>query len=77
LLSKFVDGGVADGEDRDPVDAVDAAMATAVIDRAIEVFGGMGVSDDTPLAYFYAWARSLCIVDGPDAVPRRSREASG
>src|SRR5271166_788577 len=48
------------------------AMATAVIDRAIEVFGGMGVSDDTPLAYFYAWARSLRIVDGPDAVHRRS-----
>jgi acyl-CoA dehydrogenase len=48
------------------------AMATAVIDRAIEVFGGKGVSDDTPLAYFYAWARSLRIVDGPDAVHLRS-----
>ena len=48
------------------------AMATAVIDRAIEVFGGAGVSDDTPLAYFYAWSRALRIVDGPDAVHRRS-----
>jgi len=48
------------------------AMAVAVIDRAIEVFGGAGVSDDTPLAYFYVWARSLRIVDGPDAVHRRS-----
>jgi len=48
------------------------AMATAVIDRAIEVFGGMGVSDDSPLAYFYAWARVLRIVDGPDAVHRRT-----
>jgi acyl-CoA dehydrogenase len=48
------------------------AMATTVIDRAIEVFGGAGVSDDTPLAYFYAWARALRIVDGPDAVHRRS-----
>ena len=48
------------------------AMAIAVIDRAIEVFGGAGISDDTPLAYFYAWARSLRIVDGPDAVHRRS-----
>lgn len=47
------------------------AVATAVIDRAIEVFGGAGVSDDTPLAYFYAWARALRIVDGPDAVHRR------
>ncbi|WP_443678540.1 acyl-CoA dehydrogenase family protein [Nocardioides faecalis] len=48
------------------------AMAVAVIDRAIEVFGGAGVSGDTPLAYFYAWARVLRIVDGPDAVHRRS-----
>jgi acyl-CoA dehydrogenase len=47
-------------------------VATAVIDRAIEVFGGAGVSDDTPLAYFYAWARVLRIVDGPDAVHRRT-----
>ena len=48
------------------------AVATKVIDRAIEVHGAKGVSDDTPLAYFYAWARSLRIVDGPDAVHRRS-----
>lgn len=48
------------------------AVATAVIDRAIEVHGGAGVSDDFPLAYFYAWARVLRIVDGPDAVHRRS-----
>jgi acyl-CoA dehydrogenase len=47
------------------------AVATAVIDRAIEVFGAAGVSDDFPLAYFYAWARVLRIVDGPDAVHRR------
>ncbi|MFJ9388945.1 acyl-CoA dehydrogenase family protein [Nocardioides sp. NPDC101246] len=48
------------------------AVATRVIDRAIEVFGGAGVTDDTPLAYFYAWARILRIVDGPDAVHRRT-----
>ena len=48
------------------------AMAIAVIDRAIEVFGGAGVGDDTPLAYFYVWARALRIADGPDAVHRRS-----
>jgi acyl-CoA dehydrogenase len=47
-------------------------MATTVIDRAIEVFGGMGVSNDTVLAYFYAWARVLRIVDGPDTVHRRT-----
>lgn len=48
------------------------AMATRVIERAIEIFGAAGVSDDTPLAYFYAWARCLRIVDGPDAVHRRT-----
>jgi len=48
------------------------AVAIAVIDRAIEVFGAAGVSDDTPLAYFYAWARALRIVDGPDAVHLRT-----
>ena len=43
-------------------------VALAVIDRAIQVHGGAGVSDDTPLARFYAHARTLRIVDGPDAV---------
>jgi acyl-CoA dehydrogenase len=47
-------------------------MATRVIDRAIEVHGAAGITDVTPLAYFYAWARSLRIVDGPDAVHLRS-----
>ena len=49
-----------------------ANMAVRVIDRAIEVFGAAGVSDDFPLAYFYSWARVLRIVDGPDAVHRRT-----
>ncbi|MER6112465.1 acyl-CoA dehydrogenase family protein [Streptomyces sp. NBC_01635] len=54
------------------IKVVAPAAATRVIDRAIEVFGGAGVSDDLPLAYFYAWARVLRIVDGPDAVHRRT-----
>ena len=43
-------------------------MALAVIDRAIQVFGGAGVSQDTPLANMYAQARTLRLADGPDAV---------
>ena len=43
-------------------------VALDVIDRAIQVHCGAGVSDDTPLASFYAHARTLRIVDGPDAV---------
>jgi acyl-CoA dehydrogenase len=43
-------------------------MATWVIDRAIQSFGGAGVSQDTPLAELYAEARMLQIADGPDDV---------
>jgi acyl-CoA dehydrogenase len=45
--------------------------ALEVIDRAIQVFGGAGVSDDTPLAAMYAAARTLRIADGPDEVHLR------
>jgi acyl-CoA dehydrogenase len=47
-------------------------MACAVIDRAIQVHGGGGVSDDFPLAYFYTWARALRLADGPDEVHLRT-----
>ena len=43
-------------------------MGCRVVDRAIQVFGGAGVSGDTPLASWYAGARSLRIADGPDIV---------
>ena len=39
-----------------------------VLDKAIQVYGGMGVSEDTPLAAMWAHARSLRIADGPDEV---------
>jgi acyl-CoA dehydrogenase len=47
-------------------------MACAVIDRAIQVHGGGGVSDDFPLAYAYSWARALRLADGPDEVHLRT-----
>jgi acyl-CoA dehydrogenase len=47
-------------------------MACAVLDRAIQIHGGGGVSDDFPLAYFYAWARILRLADGPDEVHLRT-----
>jgi acyl-CoA dehydrogenase len=43
-------------------------MACQVIDRAIQIHGGMGVSQDTFLAHAYAGARSLRLADGPDEV---------
>jgi acyl-CoA dehydrogenase len=43
-----------------------------VLDRAIQAHGGAGVSDDFPLAYFWASARTLRLADGPDEVHRVS-----
>jgi acyl-CoA dehydrogenase len=47
-----------------------AAMACEVVDRAIQAFGGAGVTDDYGLRYMYKYARTLQIVDGPDEVHR-------
>jgi acyl-CoA dehydrogenase len=43
-------------------------MAARVIDRAMQVHGGAGVSEDTPLAAMYAWHRAMRLFDGPDEV---------
>jgi acyl-CoA dehydrogenase len=45
-------------------------VALSVLDRAIQAHGGAGVSDDFPLAYFWASARTLRLADGPDEVHR-------
>jgi acyl-CoA dehydrogenase len=47
-------------------------VALEVVDRAIQVHGGAGVSDDTPLAAMWAALRTLRIADGPDEVHIRS-----
>jgi acyl-CoA dehydrogenase len=43
-------------------------MALRIVDRAIQVHGGGGVSDDFPLAWMYAHIRTLRLADGPDEV---------
>ena len=48
------------------------SMALKVIDWAIQVYGGAGVSDDTPLAMMWAHQRTLRLADGPDEVHRNS-----
>ena len=45
-------------------------VALNVIDRAIQMHGGAGVSDDFPLAHMYAMQRTLRLADGPDEVHR-------
>jgi len=67
--------GIADAETRRQVAAIKVIaprVACEVIDRAIQVHGGAGVSSDTPLASMYAGARTLRIADGPDDVHIRS-----
>ncbi|MCV7016926.1 acyl-CoA dehydrogenase family protein [Mycolicibacterium aichiense] len=54
------------------IKAVAPQMACNVIDRAIQVHGGGGVSDDFPLARMYGWQRAMRIFDGPDEVHMRS-----
>jgi acyl-CoA dehydrogenase len=43
-------------------------MALEVIDRAMQIHGGVGLSQDTPLAHLWAYARTLRLADGPDQV---------
>jgi acyl-CoA dehydrogenase len=45
-------------------------VALNVLDRAIQSHGGAGVSDDFPLAYLWASARTLRLADGPDEIHR-------
>jgi acyl-CoA dehydrogenase len=47
-------------------------MACQVIDWAMQVHGGAGMSEDFPLAYFYTVARTLRFADGPDEVHRNA-----
>jgi len=46
-------------------------VALKVTDEAIQMHGGMGVSQDTPLARMWTQLRTLRLADGPDAVHRR------
>ncbi len=47
-------------------------VACDIVDRAIQVHGGAGMSNDLPLARMYAWTRALRILDGPDEVHLQS-----
>jgi acyl-CoA dehydrogenase len=54
------------------IKVVAPSMACQVIDWAMQAHGGGGMSDDFPLAYAYAIARTLRFADGPDEVHRNS-----
>lgn len=53
------------------IKVVAARLQTRVLDRAIQMFGAMGLSNDMPLAYLWTWGRALRFIDGPDEVHLR------
>ena len=65
-------GNKAARTDVSAIKVVAARLQTNVTDRAIQVFGAMGLSSDTPLAFLYTWGRALRFIDGPDEVHLRT-----
>ncbi|SCK19480.1 acyl-CoA dehydrogenase [Variovorax sp. HW608] len=51
---------------------VAAQLQTRVADRAIQVFGAMGLTPDTPLSWIWSWGRAMRFFDGPDEVHLRT-----
>ena len=49
----------------------DAVVSVKLVAEAVQMFGGAGVSQDTPLARSWTHLRTLRLADGPDAVHRR------
>jgi acyl-CoA dehydrogenase len=70
-----LDRGLAGRDIRSEVAAikvVTARLQTRVVDRAMQIFGAMGLSPDTPLAWLWTWGRALRFLDGPDEVHLRT-----
>jgi acyl-CoA dehydrogenase len=58
--------------DASAIKLVTAQLQTRVLDRAIQAFGAMGLTPDTPLARLWSWGRALRFLDGPDEVHLRT-----
>jgi acyl-CoA dehydrogenase len=65
-------GNAAARVDASAIKLVTAQLQTRVIDRAMQVFGAMGLTPDTPLARLWSWGRALRFLDGPDEVHLRT-----
>ncbi|CAD5374687.1 Acyl-CoA dehydrogenase [Rubrivivax sp. A210] len=65
------EGAAAARIDASAIKLVAAQLQSRVVDRAIQVFGAMGLSPDTPLARMWTWGRALRLLDGPDEVHLR------
>ena len=69
-MDKF--GNKATHIDVSAIKLVAAQLQTRVLDRAIQVFGAMGITPDTPLSYLWSWGRAMRFFDGPDEVHLRA-----
>lgn len=65
-------GAAAARVDVAAIKLVTARLQTRVLDRAMQVFGAMGLTPDTPLAQLWSWGRAMRLLDGPDEVHLRS-----
>ena len=54
------------------IKVVAARLQSRVVERAMQIFGAMGLSPDTPLAAFWTWGRAMHLMDGPDEVHLRT-----
>ena len=54
------------------IKVVAARLQSRVVERSMQVFGAMGLSPDTPLAFLWTWGRALHLMDGPDEVHLRT-----
>ncbi|MDI9917727.1 acyl-CoA dehydrogenase family protein [Rhodococcus sp. IEGM 1379] len=75
LKAAYMMDTVGNKEARTEIAAIKVAapnIALKIIDRAIQVHGGGGVTDDFPLAMAYAHMRTLRLADGPDEVHKRA-----
>ena len=66
------EGNAAARVDASAIKLVTAQLQTRVMDRAMQVFGAMGLTPDTPLARLWSWGRAMRFLDGPDEVHLRT-----
>ncbi len=64
-------GNAAARIDVSAIKVVAARLQTRIVDRAMQVFGAMGLTPDTPLSYLWTWGRAMRFLDGPDEVHLR------
>ena len=65
-------GSAAARVDVSAIKLVAAQLQTRVLDRAMQIFGAIGLTPDTPLAALWSWGRALRFLDGPDEVHLRT-----